>query len=206
MTTRLDLSWALKAVIPHADKLTHDLVVLESGNGLLHAYATNRYTFGIAQTMDEGFRFACNLSIAEATDLERFVRPSLVGQRTQEVILLHRDDELHVGYEGESAVFETKPQVFLSFEHLLGQVKMMRSLPAGRSHWVLNPDFGAKFEKAAQKGDPMHLWHFEVQNDDNPYAATLVAVGDNFLGGIAGLTFDRPTPNVWSWITEEKAA
>lgn len=208
---RGDLAWALTAVLPHAGKTEATAVVgLEQLNGWVHAYATDRYSMGIARIesmTDLDLRFTTK----EATDLMRFVRPNRVAEHEQQLVLAVQPGEFHVGLVDaddvlcESEVYETTPHD-LELSYLL---EFMRRLDAAPGEWgecVFQPPLAAKFAKA-QRVDADRLRILPHHASDK-YGAAVVTVGTNFIGAIAGLEYDQlGTATVADFLhTEGKAA
>lgn len=194
VVNRGDLAWALAAVLPHCGKTEATAVVgLEPYGDALYAYASDRYTTGIARIRPFTDLHEC-LSTREATELMRFVRPGRVAEHEQEIILGHDLGELHVGYvdaDGElldSAVFETVTGQ-LSLGPLLAAVDCLDSAPLEFDELIFQPSLVAKFAKA-QRAETDRLRILPRRVIDRNGAA-VVTVGTDFIGAIAGLTYDQ---------------
>lgn len=192
MSTRADLSWALKAALPHVGGNA-----ATAGVGLYQdvAWATDRYTIGIAR-IGNGQIPWCEMSTSEAKELERFVRPSRVAHKTEEVILKRADQELHVGLvdSEDTAVFELLPSGTLTPLAVCVQVLEINAglEPVSYEHCPYDPEFLARF--AAAKQDPFdRLWLSQRRANNarvGDFPAALVIVGDKFIGSIAGLSVE----------------
>lgn len=196
---RADLAWALNAVIPHAGNAHQGLdhVGLTYRDGALFVYATDKYTAAVARVND-GAAFDAALQTKEATDLLRFVRPNRVPEREQEIGSLVRDDELHIGFWApddpeataplDSAVFETcEPK--LSLDYLLDWIRRLNDVPELDDNLIVQPKLLEKFAKAA-RADTDRLWILPRHASDR-HGAAVVAAGADFIGAIAGLTYDQ---------------
>lgn len=188
---RQDLTDALNAVIPHigSTELTA-FVGLESRGDILWAYATDRYTVGMAR-IDNGPTLNCHLSPSEAKDLLRFVRPSRKAHEVEEVEIAlgftgETQSELHVGLSEDSAVFD----LVHSPLHLLAITEFIERLYNSApelQQCVYQPSLLGRFAKA-QRGETDVLALYPRQAND-VYGAAVVTVGDHFIGGVSGLTY-----------------
>lgn len=192
---RADLSWALSSVLPHAGKLAPYSVVglSETSDDLAQVWATDGYTTGIARLssmLDEALGTVV-LPASEARDLERFVRPTRVGERTEAVNLVYVGSlcELHVATESDSAVFECTEHS-LTLDYLLDAVNRILALPYESAQGLdYQPDLFARFSKAKRsETDRLTLYPRRPSNGRNGVA--VVTVGSDFLGAISGLTYE----------------
>lgn len=214
---RADLAWALNAVIPHAGTAAQGLnfVNLTSHNGGLFVYATDKYTTGIARVNDGLPGIDVALTVKEATDLMRFVRPSLVGDREAYVYAeLQWDEtepaELHVGFkskdeEFESEVYEVAGEPALSLGFTLGYLRRLNDEAPSEEDLIVQPKLVEKFAKAARETTD-RLW-IVPRNIDDRHGGAIVACGQNFIGAISGLTYDElGEATVASFLTDQREA
>lgn len=185
---RADLSWAIKAALPHAGRTVETEVVgFEQRDGHLYVYATDKYTLGIARVPFDGALPATFLLARDAQDLERFIRPNRVPEREQAVELLVHQDEMHVGFDSmegdDTAVYGTADRHF-GLSDMLGKVAQLWALQP-TTEIVLQPRLLEKFQKAARV-DVEQCWVWPTTQDNGP--AAVVAVGTDFIGAIQGLT------------------
>jgi hypothetical protein len=191
---RGDLAWALAAVLPHCGKTEATAVVgLEPYGDALYAYASDRYTTALARIRERS-SLDVALVAKEATELMRFIRPVRVAEFEQDLAILPQPGELHVGVWvedgelGDSAVFETTSSA-LSLKPLLGLITALHKAPLEWDEAVYQPDVLAKFAKA-KRADTDRLRIFPRHIIDRNGAA-VVTVGTDFIGAIAGLTYDQ---------------
>jgi hypothetical protein len=195
---RADLSWALNAVLPHVGNEKNGLnqVGLDFRDGATFVYATDKYTAAIARVND-GMDFRGALPTKEATDLMRFVRPQRVPERDAYVFMEQHGEhgeELHVGFDDfagsafESEVYETcEPKMRLDF--LLDWIRAIDRSAVEYEELIVNPKLMEKFAKA-QRADSDRLW-IRPRKNAEAYGAAVVAVGTDFIGAIAGMTYDQ---------------
>jgi hypothetical protein len=186
---RADLSWALNAVLPHAGTTKGNYVGLEARHNLLYVYATDDYTSAVARiplTEKPGFEQVF-LSKSEATDLMRFVRPSKKAHDDEVVQTRLVSPELHVATDDDSAVFDT---VFpeLSLSALLRLFTSLAARPTEHSQMIQQPALAARYAKAQRYDTDRLQWYPHTANDT--YGVALVTVGTDFIGAIAGLSYD----------------
>lgn len=187
---RADLSWALNAVLPHCGKSEEtNCVGLQYSNGLTYAWATDKYTIGIARISELPANIDVRLPKAEATDLMRFVRPSNKGEQIEELSFGRRPGEFHVGYADESEVYTTQDEFPLDLANLMQLIDRMLEAPADWDEAIYQPKLVEKFAKAQRvETDRLRILPRRV-SDRNGVA--VVSVGRDFLGAIAGLTYDQ---------------
>lgn len=196
---RVDLAWALGAVLPHAgtEKQGLNQVGLEFRAGQLYVYATDRYTVGIAR-VNEGADIRGALPAKEATDLMRFVRTDYVPEREDDIAYALAPNELHIGFarqvnkdgtrEEDSAVFElTEPKV--PFDFLLDWLMRLNDAEPEWDELILQPKLAEKFAKAS-RNDTDRL-RITPRHATDVFGAAVVTVGSDFLGAIAGMTYDQ---------------
>lgn len=209
---RADLAWALSAVLPHVGKRDpHNLVGLHYSD-VLYAFATDRYTVGIAR-IEEGPHVSLALSVPEAQDLMRYVRPTLVATKEQEIVTGARPGELHIGLaetddiEADSAVFDTiDADVVSQFDYITEFCRQLFIRPTEWDGCVYQPDLLARFAKAKRTdGDRLRLMPRHAQD---LFGAALITVGTGFTGAIAGLTYEelQAAPLASFLQTERKSA
>lgn len=203
---RAALRWALDAVVPHAGRSewTNVVGLEQTPDFELAAFSTDKYTLAIA-TVDAGPNVNARMTSQEARELLRFIRPTIRATETEEVVMLVRDLELHVGLvkedeneaQGEdddqrSAVFDLitselrLEDLYGLVDHLDDSPEEFRPQPYRRTLW-------RRFGSAAQTDDEPMLFIPKHVNDRN--GAALV-YADHFIGAIAGMAY----------IEQEKAA
>lgn len=184
---RAELSWAMTACLPHAK----DWLGIDRTTATV--WATDTYTSGVARmtpTVEDSETFAPTfLSIGEAKDLARFVKVTRKAHEVENVQLLVNGDELHVGVDGDSAVFETH-QGGLDLSVVFQLLEGLYALPDDKRELVFQPAFAARFAKAQRyETDALRVYprltHRPVER-----GVALVTVGTDFIGAIAGLTHD----------------
>lgn len=190
VTTRADLAWALRAVLPHvgAPNLSLDRVTLSEHL----AWATDRYTIGVAALPDALFPGEVALEKREAEDLMRFVRPSRVAEHEEEVVARLTDSELHIGLNdcGESAVFETVDSA-VPTSVITDKLSALSGMPNNATPLIFQPALWERFAKAKRDdSDRMYLYPKSVMNG---YSAALLVTADHFVGSIGGMTLDCTT-------------
>jgi hypothetical protein len=195
------LEWGLRAVIPHVGLHSQnaDSVGLEFRNGDLWAFAASAYSMGAARIPD-GPDIRTWLPVKEASEMMRFVRPGRVAERTQDLVYAVRPDELHIGWddlpdsrgdiEADSAVFETTtaPTSSSSLAAVFERVETLYDQPEEWEELILNPALLDKFSKA-QLGEFDRL-HIHPRRLDHRHGAAVVTVGTDFIGVIAGMTYE----------------
>lgn len=195
---RADLAWALNAVIPHCGKTEQTAIVgLTFVNGVTYVYATDTYTLGIAR-ITESADVNLWLPAKEATALLRFIRPGNKAEQAEELAFGIRPGEFHVGYD--SAMVETDDGMtnaivfdsvdegppFAYFTDFIGRLLVQ---PSEFDQCIYQPAVMAKFAKA-QRAETDRLYIMPKHVSDRNGLA-VVRVGDDFLGAIAGLTYDE---------------
>lgn len=196
---RADLSWALNAVIPHAGRAleTTDRVGLAFSQGYSFVFATDRYTSAIAR-VPNGADFNIWLPTREAQELERFVRPSYKDEYADELVYAQQPQEFHIGFErmvhrdgtreDDSAVFETADNgVRLGF--LLDHIRRLSAAPAEFDECIYLPELITRFAKA--KRETSDRFRILPRHTSDRNGAAVVTVGTDFVGAIAGLTYDQ---------------
>lgn len=186
---RDDLAWALTAVLPHCGSLPELATVgIESGLRGTYLYATDRYTIGVAR-IGLALGFSATLPKSEAADLLRFVRPDKVAEQAESVeTLLDDRGGLHIALQSDSAVFETEPSGF-TFGDLTLRLRLLEALPNEFERLEYNPSFAVRFAKAKRESNDRFCItpkRFKGRN-----GVALVMVGNDFLGAIAGLSYER---------------
>lgn len=189
---RDDLAWALTAVLPHCGSLPELATVgIESGLRSTYLYATDRYTVGVAR-IGPALGFSATLPKSEAADLLRFVRPDKVAEQAESVETLLGDrGGLHIALQSDSAIFETEPTVF-TFADITLLLHSIKALPNEFERLEYNPAFASRFAKAKREANDrlcITPKRFKGRN-----GVALVAVGKNFLGAIAGLSYAQSEP------------
>jgi len=176
---RAALHWGLSACIPHAGKT----VSLERG----YVYATDGYTTGIARVAQECVYAA--LSLGEARDLARFVKPTRKAHEVEDVDMLVNGNELHVAYYGESAVFDMCEQD-VTLNALYGLLTALYAMPTDSRELMFQPSFGARFAKAQRVETDILRVYPRLTHRPVDRGVALVTVGADFIGAIAGLAHD----------------
>ena len=111
------------------------------------------------------------------------------------------DGELHVATGDDSAVFETTESA-LTLDYLLTVVSRLADAPTEFDELIYQPDLLAKFGKA-KRSDSDRLRILPRRPTDRNGAA-VVAVGSNFVGAVAGLTYDQLGPDTVSAFLSER--
>lgn len=206
---RADLSWALSAVLPHAGRDPRpSFVGIEHCGEWLYFYATDRYTLAIARIpytdvpVQNGYAHLL-LSTKEATELERFVRPVRVADKEANVAYSATVDELHIGLDDESGVFDATPDTG-QFDSLLTRVKTVRETAVEWQPVTIDPAFLARFAKAKRDDTPVRI----EPKHGGKAGALLVTAGSDFIGVAMEIAYDHPTsvPDFSSWPTIERKA
>jgi hypothetical protein len=208
---RADLSFALSAVLPHCGKTAQtELVGLEYLQGVTYVYATDTYTLGIARITEGAADIDIRLPRSEATDLMRFVRPGNKAEQVEELAFGRRDGEFHVGYgeEKESEVYEVSADRTLTLSYLFEYVDRLTACPFDWDEAIYQPKIMERFAKAHRvETDRLRLLPRRVIDRNG---AAVVSVGTDFIGAVAGLTYDDlGTATVADFLnltTKEKAA
>jgi hypothetical protein len=159
---RGDLSWALSAVLPHAGSRASntDWVGLAYREGASYAFATDKYTLGVAR-IPNGADVDLVLPAKEATELERFVRPSYKDEHEGDVVYAIQPGEFHIGFdrqvhrdgttEEDTAVFETV-EAGVDLDYLFDYIRATLAKPAEFDECIYQPDLMQKFAKAKRVG------------------------------------------------------
>lgn len=180
---RARFTWALQAVLPHCGTAAQGLDYV--GLASECAYATDRYTLGIAGGLDLGW-IDVKLQKKEAQELMRFVRPSRKDEHTEDVVLRHVDNELHVGLvdSEDSAVFElTEGQLHLDSLHaILGAI---RGSAEDHDMLVYQPALFERFAKVKRDEMSRILLHPHVGIQE--HGRSLIVTSHDFVGAIAGM-------------------
>lgn len=190
MITRADLSWALKASIPHSDKV-RSLVGLDMHRNALAVYSTDNYTAGIAYLDDPEARISCLLSPSEAVELERHVRPNKVAEHSESVTLYHSGTELHIAFgDANGVVFDVEP-MRREWSHavLAAKLTALATKPIEDEAFIFDPDLFARFGKA--KRGPDDAMQVIPLLADQKHGVALVTIGESFVGGIAGFAYEK---------------
>lgn len=205
---RADLSWALSAVLPHAGRYPRpSFVGLEHRGDWLYVYTTDRYTLAIARVpLTEGQQGYVHhtLSVDEAKEIERYVRPSRVSEKDELVRYAVTDSEFHVGLPDESAVFGAG----LSddeFDKLLATVQSVRETAVEWQPIKVDPALLARFAKAKREDAPVRI----EPKVGNAAGALLISAGEDFIGLAMEIAYEFPSPvtDFASWpFPERKAA
>lgn len=201
---RADLAWALSSVIPHAGRTPETAFVgIDSREGHTYAFATDKYTAGIAR-IDDGTDIRLYLSPSEATELMRFVRPTRVPERVQEVSYAQRPGELHVGFDDDSAVFETLA-AGVTLNWMFDYIDRLQDSLAEWDELIYQPKLMEKFAKAQrEETDRLRIL---PRHANEVWGAAIVTVGADFVGAIAGLTYDQlGSATVADFLNREEAA
>lgn len=190
---RDNLAWALTAVLPHCGSSRELATVgIESGLRGTLLYATDRYTVGVAR-IGPALGISATLPKSEAADLLRFVRPSRVAEQEEHIeTLLDDRGGLHIALQSDSAVFETEPSRF-NFGDITLRLRLLEALPNEFERLEYNPAFAVRFAKAKREtNDRLCITpkRFKGRN-----GVALVTVGKDFLGAIAGLSYERSEPS-----------
>lgn len=191
MTTRAELGWALKAVLPHCGSQVKQLDTV--GISRSYVYATDGYTAGIAKCDSTT---PARLTSRDASDLQRWVRPTTKKTEDQPVVLKVTDTELHVGLLDadrlvDSAVYQLDTRRPNLEQMLNGWVNQVDRMAEGNGELVYKPDLFARFDKARrEETDRLRLYPKDTYRGDSLVGIGLVTVGDDFLGLIHGLTDD----------------
>lgn len=182
---RADLDWALDAVLPHVGK--HEWT---AGVGFHdgHLFATDRYSIGVSRIADAPLR-SFFMSTREATDLMRYVRPKNKTEQAEELTVGFRELELHIGLEdGDSAVFELTEMPY-EFGDVMNKLAELHEAPREFTSLIYQPKLFSRFAKAQRNdGERLHIYPCHL---NDKHGAALVTVGEHFIGGIAGLTYEQ---------------
>lgn len=192
MTTRAELGWALKAVLPHCGSQVKHLDTV--GISRQYVYATDGYTAGIARCDSTT---TARLTCRDASDLQRWVRPTTKKTEDQPVVLKTTDTELHVGLLdaddqlADSAVYQLDTRRPGLEDEIVGWLQRADRMAEGNGELVYRPDLFARFDKARrEETDRLRLYPKDTYRNDSLVGVGLVTVGDDFLGLIHGLTDD----------------
>lgn len=202
---RAGLSWALNAVIPHAKKPNGPvgLRVDESGATV---YSTDTYTLGAARIATELPALLVHLSMREASELMRFVRPSNKAEQEESVELAARLGELHVATANDSAVFDAlEGTERMTLDVLDKLIEAIARRPDEYEQCVYNPDYFARFAKA-KRADSDRLYLYPKRSGNGQNGVALVNVGDSFYGAISAVSYDSHEPTQFASLTEGKSA
>lgn len=199
---RADLSYQLRACIPHAGGRKWPNVGLYAAMGELWVWAANPYTVCVTRRPSETVLQAVELSAKEAGDLARWVRPQLKDDEAQPVTFAVRDAELHVLAEGrtvtvkgegrvleETSVFELSPSDddTFSLDALCNHIDHLFNLPVDSRPSVYNPSLYESFSQAKRlEGDRMTVWARRAHGSAK-IGVGVVVVGDSCIGAVAGM-------------------
>ena len=195
---RSEASWALQAVLPHAGQ--H--ITIEGP----HIFGTDKYTTGLARVLAPLVDAPAFLPVAEARDLERFIRPRLVRDRDERIQALAQDGQLHVACGDDSAVFDLLAEGW-TLAGCLALLDSLYHLPDDRRELILRPDWAAKFAKAKREENDWLRVYPRMTKRPLDRGVAMVSVGADFVGAIAGLAHDD-APNAFAsflQIAEEAA-
>lgn len=193
---RADFRWQLDAVLPHVGRTEQTNVVgLTRNNQLqLMAWATDRYTLGIA-SVEDGPDVDVRLSGAEARELLRFVRPSTKTTERQEVTMLVDGLELHVGFlDDDGNVLDSA--VYALLEHSTSVEDLWRVVDHLDQECEdeyqpqpFQPALFSRFAKAAN-GDENCRMLLHPKRFGDQFGAALIYL-PNFVGAVAALTYEE---------------
>lgn len=193
---RADLEWALKAVLPHVGTRQQglDRVGLEFRGGVLCVYATDRYSAGVAM-IPGGPDWHFALDAKEAAELMRWVRPQRVAEREMDVVYAVEDGELHVGWGDdeyfESGVFETVDQ-YPAYDVVLDMIHRLHAAEREFEACIYQPKLMERFAKAQRADtDRLTILPRRAVIGNGLSGAAVVTVGDDFIGAVAGLTYEN---------------
>lgn len=208
---RAEFAHALKAVLEHSGTADSKLDWVGFGGNQL--YATDGYSALIWHSGYGPGMQDWKLSVKEAKELLRYVKPNRVREKDEEVQLLDHQNpetgewELHVGLF--VPLDETKPvesqidnagttydsEVYslldttysdLSTKTLWGAIEHYAAERLFSSDWVVQSALVARFKSAEiEYGDRTH-WYLSGRSQDGAHAA-VVTVGSNFIGCVMGL-------------------
>jgi hypothetical protein len=199
---RGDLSWALSAVLPHAGSRASntDVVGLAYREGASYAFATDRYTLGVAR-IPNGAGFELWLPAKEATELEQFVRPSYKDEHEGDIVYALQPGEFHIGFDRQvhrdgttqedSAVFDTT-EGRIELDPLLNFIQRLHEAPVEFDELIYRCEAVVRFTKAKRAAtDRLRII---PRHTSDRHGAAVVTVGTEFLGAISGLTYDELGP------------
>jgi hypothetical protein len=182
MITRADLSWALRAVIPHAKDT---VCIAPTRDGGADVYATDGYTVGVA-SLDDAPPMHLSLPLAEARDLERFVRPTTKASQDVRVLIATPPGELHVGYGDESEVYSLSDDARPTHAEVVELLGRLNALPDD-AHGVLSrPEMFTRFRYATR--DPRDTLRFRSLYTQRTGASIWRVSGNRFEGAMMGVT------------------
>lgn len=228
---RDDLAWALSAVLPHAGSgAATSCIGMHEHAGTLFVYATDKYTAGIARLPVEGTFSPVVISTGvrngEAGELEKYVRPGKVAEKSNTLELLtaelsshgydssYDDRELHVAVhdehrEGDSAVFWQRPAALLQVD-LWGGISRTLELYRERlatelREYTFSPALLARFSRAGRYGnDRLRMHPYAIAGARLGTVAT-VTVGEHFLGAIGGMEHEEGMESILeSWLPQQQ--
>lgn len=189
--TRADLSWALKAVIPHAGtRPPSNTIGLGSDPDFpaLGVWATDRYTIGSVAVDCEDQIPDLFLPVKEAVDLERLVRPNRKPEQDETVTLLAHEGELHVQVgDQDGVVYDTTP-IGVPWQTIADRLYDLQCNGKPENNLlVFGPALLKRFAAAQRyESDRCRLCGV-TQNDE--HGAAYVQVGDSFRGAIGGMAY-----------------
>lgn len=197
---REDLSFALRAVLPHAGRSGPTAWVgIHVGAGEARVYATDDLTFGVARiaTPPGGDTGTLWLSTKEATELERFVRPTLKAHKEETITWEARGQELHIGCDQgtkdgfQAVVFDLiEPQS--TIEHYMRLIAEI-SKSATSIVMAADPALMSRFAAAKRSDGDRIWWHARqaIGLGGRPFVKWIGAVEDYFIGAIAGMSIEN---------------
>jgi hypothetical protein len=121
----------------------------------------------------------------------RFVRPGNKAEQIEELAFnSSRPGEFHVGYgeEKESEVYEVSADRTLTLSYLFEYVDRLTAYPFDWDEAIYQPKIMERFAKAHRvETDRLRLLPRRVIDRNG---AAVVTVGTDFIGAVAGLTYD----------------
>lgn len=208
IVNRADLAWALNATLPHVGSPHRnlDFVGFDCRTVNLRLFATDSYTVGVAniEQLLEPYRMEqFYLSLSEAKELLRFIRPTLKAHHDQKVALVVQDDTLDVLLKPLDGGSETLSQVYSlrvpghSFQDVYGLVQKVSRHRCEVPEFVAQPVELAKFSKA-QRHDTDQVSLYSAA--DNVSLSAVVTVGTDFVGAVMGIAIRdiaKSTLSLW---------
>lgn len=211
--TRSALWWTFQATLPHCK----DTLGLSTSDDRLWTWGTDGYTIGISRAYDPD-QEPCEVVLTHkiALDVMRWLRPTRKAEHVQEIQLIVRGEEFHLGaYDvsqlpGElvdSAVFaydwhdpdDGVTPAPARLDYLREHIARISKQRVEMSQMVYQGPLLARFDKATRS--TMDRVRFYPRRLDSRHGAAIVTVGPDFLGAISALTYDDVEP-MESWIDE----